>query len=423
MDRRERLSTGVMGASLVGGGATLRNRGVEHAHALVGKPEPKLGPFRLKGLQVARAARLPGSGKAKALYGLGSAMGLVGTPALAVAVANPKRKDLYAKRDDRDKGFLASGLKGTESALRQRAESTRQIKDTPKGVYGLTLGVSGGAAIGGSQLAHHAFNRLRPASKLRHPATAIAGIATGATVGRTVSNKLLRNTDYVMTPTGVRRKRAKPVPPSSKAMSFEGRTSHGADPRAYRMQTVGKNDPGGSDLHVPGVLMLKKRKQRVAKLQAAPGMTPEQTQAQLKARRRAYRVNAVAGGLGATGAALLVAPRIHHFAPHAAKIERAAFRTAVAGGGVGALNTAQGVRIQRRDVKAQEKALRVTKALVVPGKYAEDPLPVSVLAKAAWGPQVPTGLLRPKVPRESYVATRRYAGGVLKPMRVKAAMA
>lgn len=105
---------------------------------------------------------------------------------------------------------------------------------------------------------------------------------------------------------------------------------------------------------------------------AGTGMTAREQREQLKRKRHNLGVAMVSTGLGAAGAGLLAGrevgphlPRIGgRIARHSAGLERAGLGTALAGGGVGAVQGAQSIRIQRRDLAAQEKVL--SKAYGVP---------------------------------------------------------
>lgn len=432
---KERTATGAVGLGAVGVGGAMRHAGVERAHWMVGKPEPRLGKIKFKGLQVARIPKAVGRGKARALYGAGTALGLAGAPAVGVALSGhvPARRGRVDKADRSAKTFLGSGLQGTKDAAVNRAENIKARK--PAKATAVASGVTLGAGALGSLAAHRGFDRLARAGskavKLRPSGTAIAGTLAGA-ASYGVANRALKHTgagEYQVTPSGVKRKRKAPVPASRMAQHIEGRSSHGADARAFRSQVVGKNDPGGSDIHVPGTMSrvrpLKNfgnTKKLTVKKSVNPGMTREQSVRQLQARKHKLHTDAVTTGLGMAGVGLLAARHIPKIAVKHPNLEHHALTTAIASGGVGAVGGIQGLRINRRDVKAQEKAL--SKAWLVPAILTGDEaLPIQQVAKASWGPQIPRGLIKPKTMRQSYVATRRYAGGTLKAARVSEAIA
>jgi len=411
--RKERVSTGLTGVGLLGVGATLRHKGVEQADRLAqaaGNKPPKLGPFVVRGAQVVRDT--PGSGRAKLLYGAGSALGLAGGAALGSAATNsgPKRRRQVVepasviKLDDSAKTFLGSGLQGTKDAMHSKGKNLTEKK--PVGAIGINLGVGTGAAAAGAHGTHALFHRLdakralkgiKP-SILRHPATAVAG--TALAIGSIpLSNKIVQHhyPEYKVTPFGVKRAKKAPVRPSSKANVLEGRANHGGDARAFRSQLVGK--------------LLSQPK--------APGMDREQTIRQVKAKRRKLRTDATNTVLGTAGVGLLAAKHVPTIAIKFPNLEHHALSTAIAGGGVGAVGGIQGYRITHRDLKAQEKSLKISKYerhMQLPYRLNPEPemLPMRVVAKAAWGmPPVP----KPLVLKPSYIRQQRTTLGI-KPVRV-----
>jgi hypothetical protein len=467
--REERIATGTAGAAMVAGGAHVRHLGVEHSHTLVGKPEPHVGPLKFKGMQVLRVPKGPGRGKARALFAAGSVLGLAGTAPLGAAMTNRLPARHRVDKKDSANTFVGSGLQGTRDALKQRAK-TAHGQTSPK-AYAAATGVGLGAGALGSQAAHLAFNRhdaarhaahLAP-SKLRHGGVGLAG-TLALTASLPVANKVLHHVSpgYTATPYGVKRAKTAPVKPSTKAAIYEGRASRGADARTFRHQVVGK------------------------------ALDRDAQVKQYRARRRKLTTDAATTGLGLAGVGLLAAKHVPTFAATHPNLERHAIGTAIASGGVGALGGVQGIRIQRRDLEAQRKQLRVSKmgerlgARIVstaltagskadpgvqlaknPGRVARlirtgrthaaaaatrvaldpstmanpllemaksdlkmpyfppkhvGPVPIENVAKAMWGPRLPAGALRAPAPRPSYLQTRRYAGGILKPTRVRASM-
>jgi hypothetical protein len=396
-----------------------------------GRAVPKIGPLKQRGLQVLRTGK--GGGKAKAGYLTGALLGTAGGVALGTAVTNsgPRRHRGFAKRDQSASTFLGSGLQGTKDALQARGANLREKK--PHGTYVVPLAVGTGAAAAGSHGTHAAFHALDRArkvkglspSKLRTPAAAVAG-ATLAIGSFPVSNKLLHHTNpgYKVTATGVVRTKKPPVLPSSKASQHEGRSSRGADAGAFRRAVVGKmSDPSEVHVNTTGPLVLKKRKAPVAKLFGKPhgaGMTREETLHQIHAKRRKLVTDTASTGLGVAGVGLLAArhaPRLAHVAP---KLERAAVHTAIARGGVAAVGGVQGVRVTRRDLHAQERALKVP---VMKSKPKPKLRPENV-AKMLWmDVNKATGLSLRPVTRASFIKPQRLAGGIIRQTRVKASVA
>jgi hypothetical protein len=258
--REERIATGATGIGLLGVGAHLREAGVNRAAR-------DTGIARTSGWRKTKLHHIPypvtpaaglrhaGSGKGRLIYGAGALAGLVGAPAVGVAVtgAVPRRHREVIKVDSAQT-FIGAGLQGTTDAIKTKGRNLKE--KTPLGARVVPLAVGAGAGAGGSKLAHAAFDHMRVGAKLRHPAAAVAGVL-GAAASLPVSNRVLRRTNpgYVVTPTGVKRAKKPIVRPSTRASLHEGRASRGADPRGFRRQIVGKSDP--TDLHVQKPLSRK----------------------------------------------------------------------------------------------------------------------------------------------------------------------
>lgn len=363
--REERIATGTTGAGLLAGGAVMRHKGTEIAHQIHGGEAPKIGPIKAKGAQILRA-RGKGTGKARALYAGGAALGLVGAPALGTALTNtgprlhrePKPTGWHRLfKADSSNSFIGAGIQGTRAAVTSRGQNLREKK--PAKAYLAAYGPGAVAGFGANKLAHAAFDVGRKGSRLRHPVSAVAA-AAGVAAALPASSKLVGRVSpgYEATATGVRRKKTAPVRPSTKASINEGRANHGGNPHAFRHAIVGKSNPDMADLHVP-IVLKPRRKRKISKWHS--GEHDDQVK-MLRAKQRKAVLDAGSTTAGLAGLTLLAAPKLKRLAPHAAKIERAAFKTGVTGGGIAAVSGIQGARINRRDLKRQAQVLGVAKS-------------------------------------------------------------
>lgn len=415
---RERLATGAVGAGLVGAGAHYRDRAVKEATAVVGKPAPRVGYKRLKmtlsDVQLVRARGMAAH-HARGLYGAGALLGAAGTPALASA--------LHREKVAKASNLLETGLEGTASAYKAKQEHKRSTKGqkTPKKVQAFTAAAGLGAGAGAAHLSDRAFKVIEGAGKhvrpsaFRVPARGVAGVA-GVTATVPLVNRALHRTEYEVTPNGVRRKKTAPKPPSSKAMSYEGRASRGADPRAYRMNTVAKrtwtddemDDMAADDaIDIKGLrhadtyahwrpILAKRRAwyrrnglhdhaddldialrqadkdHRVKK--SDPGGADLHIQSDIARRkRRQARLSTTSGVLGLTGLGLL-----------AAKKTAAATKTGIVAGGVGGVNALYGAHAARKEAQAIERPVRKDLRMpFLPGMDAEK-LPIHNVAHGLW---------------------------------------
>lgn len=354
---KERVATGLTGAAIVGGGAHLREMGVDRADKLVGKPPPRVAGLPMKALQLTRLTKQPGRGKARALYAGGSLLATAGAAPLGVAILNktPAREGRQVIKRDSAKTFVGSGVQGTHDALRGKAQNLKEPKSAK--AYAAASSVSLGSGALGSAAAHLAYDRrdkvralrgLKP-SRLRAAAVGIAG-ATALTSSLPMANQVMRRASpgYEVTPYGVKRAKTAPKPASSKASVFEGRASQGADSRIFRSQVVGKRDQ-------PLVLKPKEQKNLAG------------------TKRKSANLSVLGGGISLAGLGLLAAGKT----PAATKL-------GIIGGGVGGTNALLGAKVQRKEAKALETSLR--KSLVVPYVLLEhdEKLPMHVVAKAEW---------------------------------------
>lgn len=217
-ETRRDVATATTGATMLAGGGALRHAGVSRA---VGTGDyPVIHPTAL----VRRKA------KGRKLYAAGSALGLVGLAPLGLGVSRLASKDV--QKADQKRGFWREGLGGTAEALAARGESL--TTGVPKEARATQLGAAVGAGGAGSLAARVLLgNRGRALKPLVTPVA--GGLAATASVPAT--NKIVERKypGYVVTATGVKRKKKDPVKPSRQA------TLYRPDPRSFRAD-IGKAD-------------------------------------------------------------------------------------------------------------------------------------------------------------------------------------
>lgn len=110
------------------------------------------------------------------------------------------------------------------------------------------------------------------------------------------------------------------------------------------------------------------RNAKIGKLFTPPAMTRREQVDQYHRRRRNLGLGMLTTTTGALGVTALAASHGHALpkvgptlARHQTKIERAGLNTALIGGGIGAVQGAQNIGIQRRDLAAQRRKLRLEK--------------------------------------------------------------
>lgn len=205
-DRRD-LATATMGAGGMAAGGVLRHGAVERM-----KVKPKV---HLLGV-----LRNGSKGQKRAFLG-GSVLGLAAAAPLGVGVTRLATGRDIEKRDERQRGFLSEGLRGSAEALGHRAQGA--TAPVPKEVRATQLGVAGGAGLGGSALARLALrgHGLSPAV-----APVVGGLAAAGSLP--ITNKAIKNRGYVATPYGVKRAKTAAVKPSARASLDRGQ------PRSFR---------------------------------------------------------------------------------------------------------------------------------------------------------------------------------------------
>lgn len=199
-ERRKDAATATTGAAMLAAGGKMRQVGVARS----GGPASRLGSITV----------LRGSnGRAKALYGGGTLLGLTGAAPLGVGaqrLVNPRREQLVTSAK-RDGSFVRDGLQGSSEVLLQQAKDSRQ--PVPARVRAAQAATALGVGAGGGKLA---ANALKNVPRAKPYLTPIAG-ALAATASLPATNKIVRRQGYEITPTGAKRVKSTPKRPSSKA--------------------------------------------------------------------------------------------------------------------------------------------------------------------------------------------------------------
>lgn len=112
----------------------------------------------------------------------------------------------------------------------------------------------------------------------------------------------------------------------------------------------------------------EKRRARLSKAAAgvAPGMNRRETEQVLRRRRRNAALTTVNSTIGAAGVGLYAAPKLKRVAANPkvlSRVQNATVGTLVAGGGIGSYTGYRSAAVERKSIKAQERALGVRKAL------------------------------------------------------------
>src|SRR5881394_75891 len=151
-DRRSDLATASVGYGLTAGSAIAQTAANRRAMKITGMkhkaflPDARVHFYRWPGK--ARALRGP-----RALFGAGGAAGAVGATGAAVGtyrLLHPREE--AAKRLDRTKDFVGTGIEGNVAAIRERAQNTKENPNPRSRVLPLAAGV--GAGWGGNVAAN-----------------------------------------------------------------------------------------------------------------------------------------------------------------------------------------------------------------------------------------------------------------------------
>lgn len=236
-DRRQDAATATLGLGGVAASGALAHSGLERAYA--GQARPKF-PFGHERVYL-RRGKVAGRGR----WAASAALGLVSVPPAAVGTSRlMRRKETTSKADDRKRSFLGEGLAGAKESFHERNASIAE-KPPAKLVLGNYLaGAAVGSAAGG--ITHRLVGRTKLGGSARSGIARGVGIVAGSAALPLQSRLTNRAShgQYEVTPTGVRRKRAKPARPSSSAHVVEGRPGKTTlSPHALRQEMVGKMSP------------------------------------------------------------------------------------------------------------------------------------------------------------------------------------
>jgi hypothetical protein len=148
-----------------------------------------------------------------------------------------RRQHNTVGKAERQHSFVREGITGTGEAVAARA---RNLKDVPPGQKIGPLAVATGAGGLGSLAAHRVMDRHAYFRGAHHGGragiAALAGTAAAA-ASYPLARHTVRSRDYEVTPSGVRRRKSKPVRPSSKGKVFDQKQM---SRRQFRDSTVGK---------------------------------------------------------------------------------------------------------------------------------------------------------------------------------------
>lgn len=200
--RHDSATTGA-GALMVGSAGMLRHAGLERAYSKTKRP-PVLQELKL-------LKHSPG----RLHYAAGAGLGLIGTPALAVGVANltTRRKSSLTKRDGRRrKSLLAEARSGVRDSITMRNDTVSH--PAPPALMAANYAGGGLIGSGAGALVHQTLGRTKFHGGARSGLAAIAGVSAGAATLPIQSKIIGRATHgkYESTPTGLRRrKKAEPI--------------------------------------------------------------------------------------------------------------------------------------------------------------------------------------------------------------------
>ena len=203
MSKRQDRATAVVGLTGVAGAGALRHHALADAYGeRTRKPikRPRLGAERR--LLKVRAGR----GK----YLVGAGLGLLSAPAAATGINR-----MVSKADEHQRSFVGEGVRGARRAVTSRVRNAAERPPARLTAPNYAAGL--GVAAGAGALTHHGLRHLPGGMR-----SATAGVAAAVAGASTLplQSKLTQRAShgrYEVTPTGVRRRRTKPVRPSSKA--------------------------------------------------------------------------------------------------------------------------------------------------------------------------------------------------------------
>ena len=335
MVHREDVATTTLGLGGVAGAGALRHHALELAYE--GKPRPNLPVVNLPLLHERKLFTRGAKGRGP--YAAGAALGAVSAPAAAVGInrmyTRRKRKPVAKRDQDKPRPtFLEAGLAGAKNAVVDRTQTISN--PAPARLVAGNYLAGAGIASGAGGLSHLAMRNTKIPSHGKAAIAAATGAAAGALSLPAQSSLTRRATrgKYEVTPTGVRRAKAKRVPASRMASVHEGRSRYGGDAHRYRSETVpggvSKDDP----LDYPGSDKSRKAKRAIvgsvvgppiigdlAQASTAAAMAPPPLRKETAARTYAGgQIGAHAGNLAGAYGAVALANKSPHFRRGAEKV-------------------------------------------------------------------------------------------------------
>lgn len=203
-EKRHSAATATVGLAGVAGAGALRHSALVDAyHEKTSKP--------IKRPRLAAERRFLTQSRGRARWLVGAGLGAVSIPPAAVGVNGLIRKM------ERHRGFIAEGLSGAKDSIRQRNETFAEKPPAKLALGNYLAGAAVGSGAGG--LTHHALSRSKFPGTGRSALAGVAGVVAGSAT-LPLQSKLTQRAShgrYEVTPTGVRRRKTKPVRPSSKA--------------------------------------------------------------------------------------------------------------------------------------------------------------------------------------------------------------
>lgn len=127
---------------------------------------------------------------------------------------------------------------------------------------------------------------------------------------------------------------------------------------------VGQAVTGAAGTQLGASMNIRRSKRgQVSKIEAAPGMTRREAEKQIRRKRRNAAISDMAALTGLAGAGTFAASLHPKFKASQKTLQTTSLGLGLSGGAVGSLNTLSANRTQRRDLRAQKKALEVSKGM------------------------------------------------------------
>jgi len=260
-DRRRDAATAGVGLAGVGGAGALRHSALERAYGQ--SKRPRIG----QELRLLRPGKVAGRGRYLTAAGLSA----FAVPPAAVGTArllhsDPSRRVDKRDRDDKRPSLLREGVKGVRESLHERNQGLREPAPAKLAVGNYLAGIGVGSAAGG--LAHLGLGRTKVPGGLRAGLASTAGMAAGS-AALPLQSKIISHAShgkYVVTPTGVRRAKTKPVRPSARAATVDARRG---DARRNRASIV-PSSVGKAAAYYGEDMTHRQKRARIAAVGGAP---------------------------------------------------------------------------------------------------------------------------------------------------------